>query len=403
MTDQRPDRRAYLARVAARLRLPAPLAEEILEEVEAHIADATRSLIDEGLAADRAELEALARLGDPGELGDGLQRARQTRRRLLSAVGYGAWAAINGLAWGWLFGYVLFAVASVAASLILMATISAAGLSTPGFSAGSAWVGAGFGLFGLVYAGHRVPMVMAARSLRPVPVFRRPVAVVGAALVGGVAFFGYHGAMDATLVVTLLLAPAAFATGALLVGRIPADASGRIRMRGRSILVLIALSTAALLVIGLVTLERNPSDGRYLATTRPIGDAVELPSDLTYGGGGGDGGGVVTRELSFDGAVPAGWSDLRLEGWLGQDVWSDDRGYLVPGQTAPIVVTPMLAGDDPSWLHAELALPVTKQPQLYVVAVTALDADGRRVVLTGPDRVAGPLWIGNAWTWLSTP
>lgn len=86
MTDQRPDRRAYLASVAARLRLPGPLAEEIIEEVEAHIVDATASLVDDGLAPDRAEREAIARLGDPGELGDGLRRARQTRRRLLSAV-----------------------------------------------------------------------------------------------------------------------------------------------------------------------------------------------------------------------------------------------------------------------------------------------------------------------------
>lgn len=403
MTDQRPDRRAYLASVAARLRLPGPLAEEIIEEVEAHIVDATASLVDDGLAPDRAEREAIARLGDPGELGDGLRRARQTRRRLLSAVGYGAWAAINGLAWSWLFGYVLFVVASVVASLILMATVSAAGMSTSGFSTGSAWVGAGLGLFGLVYAGHRVPIVMAARSRRPAEVLQRPVAVVGAALVGGVAIFGYHGAMDATLVVTLLLAPAAFATGALLVGRIPADASGRIRLRGRSILALIALSTAALLVIGLLAVDRNPDDGLYLATTRPIGDAIDLPLDVSYGGGGGDGVGIVGRELSFDGAVPAGWSDLRLEGWLGQDDWSDDRGYLVPGQTAPIVVTPMLAGDDPSWLHAELALPVTKQRRSYVVAVTALDADGRRVVLIGPGRVEGPPWTGNAWRWLTTP
>ena len=167
-------------------------------------------------------------------------------------------------------------------------------------------------------------------------------------------------------------------------------------------LAAVVVSTAALVAISITTLEHDHG-GRMLSTTQPIGGPIDPPLDGPYGGGGSDGGGVVTRELSFDRGIPAGWADVRLEGWLGQDTWSDERGYLAPGQTAPVATTPMLTDGDPTWWHAELRLPTTKERQRYVVAVTALDGAGRRVVILGPDAVAGPTWSGNAWTWLTTP
>ncbi len=103
-----------------------------------------------------------------------------------------------------MFGYALFVVSGVAVSILIVMVVSTTGWSTSGRSMGSAWVGAAFALFGLIYAGHRVPVVMAARSLRPVDAFRRPVAIGGAVLVAGIAIFGYQGAMgamDATLLI----------------------------------------------------------------------------------------------------------------------------------------------------------------------------------------------------------
>jgi uncharacterized membrane protein len=407
MADLRPDRHWYLARVADHLALPGPVAADVIDEIEAHIADSTAGLIEEGLDPDRAEREALARLGDPGELGDGIRRAKQTRRRLLAAAGYGALAAVNGFIWGWILAAAITFLGLGIAALVVFVIVQALGITTssPGFlSSGASFP---YVAFAFGYAGQRVPTVMATRSLRRPEVFRRPVAIAGGVGIGIVAVFWFRTAIDAGTLVTLLLAPFAFAAGALLDLDARAEASGRIRISGRAVLVAVAVTALASSVIALATLQVNPGDGsHYMNTTEPIGPTADgvLPEGTGTMGGGASYGSVVEREFGFDPpGIPAGWTGFRLEAWL-EGPWVEGAGPILPGETAPAASAPMLSNTDPQWLSGELALPPTKAHSTYSIAVTGLGPDGRRYVLSGPETgIPGSAWVGTAWEWLTTP
>ncbi len=91
--------------MATELRLHDDRAREVVDELAAHIADTTDALVGEGLDRERAEREALARLGDARELGRGLRRANRTTRRLLAGATGGAWAATKAGLGGLLIAY----------------------------------------------------------------------------------------------------------------------------------------------------------------------------------------------------------------------------------------------------------------------------------------------------------
>jgi uncharacterized membrane protein len=407
MADPRPDRHAYLAFVADRLALPGLVAQDVLDELEAHIADSSAGLIEEGLDPDRAEREALARLGDPGELGDEIRRAKQTRRRLLAAAGYGALAAVNGFIWGWIFAAAITVLGLVIAALVVSVIVQALGITTssPGFLRSG--VSFPFVTFALGYAGHRVPAVMAARSLRRPEVFRRPVALVGGVAIGIVSIFWLRTAIDPATLVTLLLAPFAFATGALLDLDTRVGASGRIRISARTVLVAVAVTALASSILALATMQVNPPDGasRNTDTTEPIGptaDGVLPEGTVTLDGW--SIGGIVGRELGFDpSGIPAGWTGFRLEAWR-EGPWVDGAGPILTGETAPAASAPMQTTTDLASLAGRLTLPATKADTTYSIAITGLAPDGRRYVLSGPDTgLPGPAWVGTAWEWLTTP
>ena len=133
MSDPRADRDAYLERVAAQLRLADDDAQDVLEELRGHLAETFAGLLDEGLTTDQAERESIARLGDPGELANGIRRARQTRRRLLAAAGAGVMAGVGSVVWGSILAWALTTVASVVAVIVMSVVLSWLHLSTPGF------------------------------------------------------------------------------------------------------------------------------------------------------------------------------------------------------------------------------------------------------------------------------
>ena len=97
--------------MAGRLRLPDEEATDVLEELRSHLAESAAGLVGEGLTAEQAERESIARLGNPDALADGIRTARQTRRRMLAAAGAGVIAATSGLFWGYLFAFALTTVA----------------------------------------------------------------------------------------------------------------------------------------------------------------------------------------------------------------------------------------------------------------------------------------------------
>lgn len=396
MADHRPDRHEYLARVAGHLRLPGPVAADVLEEIDAHIADTTASLIDEGLTPDRGEREALARLGDPGELGDGIRRAQQTRRRLFVAAGYGVIVAVRGFVWGWLFAGAITGLATILATLVLVNMARLTGMFLSG-SAWNSWLGVPYVMFAVGYAGYRVPGAMVARSMRRIATLRWPTAIIGGTLVGILTIFGLRMAMDAGTFWILLLAPIAFAVGALLSADGRSGAPVRIRVTWRTVVVAVAMLTLAQSVAGFAMMRPDFST----FTAEPIGPSAYdvLPAGVRTIGGGGTTIDGVTRSLAFDPpVVSSGWSAFRLELWR-----SDDRGLVASDATAPVRTIDMTP-TEPASFTGEMPLPVTRERLTYADAVTALGPDGRRYVLSGPDGgYPSPPWTGTAWEWLTTP
>ena len=118
MADQRA---AYLDRLSDRLGLPEPWATDVRAEVASHLDDA----IDQGRAAGLDEVaatrEALARLGSPDALADGLRAAHQTRRRLVAAIAGGAAAGVGGGILGTVFGWMLLLALGIGAAALAAA------------------------------------------------------------------------------------------------------------------------------------------------------------------------------------------------------------------------------------------------------------------------------------------
>lgn len=401
MSDPRADRQAYLQRVGARLGLPPASQVDVLDELEGHIAESTATLRDEGLSAELAEREALARLGDPGQLADGLRQARQTRRRLLLATGHGVWAAIGGAFWGYLFAFGIVLLSANLSATVVSFLIQQLGVTTSGWDAPSGILTIPYAAFASAYAGRRVPPAVSRRSERPVRAVAFPIAFVGGLALTILAIFTIRVPLDETMVIVLLLLPIGFVVGAMTVPD-RADARGRVHIRGRGIVGLVLLSSLALTLFGAATMRTGPADagtGIDPGIARVGPPASDLLGTTMLGWGGGWSGGVAAMHLSADSpAALSGWRGVRLEAWPAADA----SGRLQTSAVSPVVTAPMVAQDG-SW-SGKLELPVAKGRAWFAVFYTAVAPDGRRYVLAGPD---GPMasrpWVGNVWEWFTTP
>jgi hypothetical protein len=401
MSDARADRDAYLDLVAARLRLPDDAATEVLEELRGHLAESAASLIDEGLTPDQSEREAIARLGSPGELADGLRVARQTRRRMLAAVGAGAIAATGGLVWGYIFATALTVLAAVSSTLIISVALQALGLTTPGSQPMTDVLSIPFAIFVPGYAAHRMVGAVAARSARPVRSIQRPIAVVGGIVLAAMTIFVVRSELDPIKVVTLLATPVGFAIGAML-----ARDGSQVRLRqvpGRWVVALFVVATLTLTGIAAATIKINPT-GEYT-----VDDGVAnigAPATDVFGSGWLDQqsstglgfvSGVVLSPTPPD--LLDGWHDLRLEAWPVVDRTS----VIDPTADGPAAIAPMTRDESGSFA-AELDLGTSKDQRWYAVATTGIAPNGGRYILSGPDGpVATRPWAGTVWEWFTTP
>ena len=209
-----PPRDRYLERLETHLRMPPEAAWDVLDEVEAHIADAIAAGIDEGLTPEAAEHRALERLGPPDALGKDLRRTHQTRRRLLAAVGGGAWQAARGAVRGYLGGtVVMIGILLGATFLIAVAAIVARGFSVDiPISLGQVLI---YGpLWGAIWvAGREMTTAISDRSLRSIESIRLPIASLGGGVVA--AFVWFVPADHTRLTIALALAtPLVFVSSA---------------------------------------------------------------------------------------------------------------------------------------------------------------------------------------------
>lgn len=402
MSDPRADRDAYLERVSARLRLPEGDASDVIEELRGHLDESVTSLLDEGLTPDQAERESIARLGDPGELADGIRTARQTRRRLLAAAGSGAVAAVGGVVWGYLFAAALATVAGVSTTILLSFALQSLHLSTPGYRMATDLLSVPFALFIPAYAAHRMVGAIAVRAARPAGTIRRPVALVGGGLLAIVVVFMIPFDDGLIGMLVLLAIPVGFATGALLAR--DENALRLRRLSGRWVLALLGIATLTLTVVSLATSEFYP-DGGYSAeytfeqlnppATDVLGDGwVAQGSSIGLG---------YLGEVTLS-PEPAnlldGWRDLRIEAWPASD---EVRFDIDASATAPAFIAPMARDEFGQYVGA-LDLGVSKERHEYLVATTGIAPDGTRYLLGGPDGPVTPRpWIGTVWQYLTTP
>lgn len=403
MSDPRADRGAYLDQVAAGLRLPAASQADVLEELDDHIAESVAGLRVAGLSAELAEREALGRLGDPGELAEGIRSARQTRRRLLLATGYGVWAAVGGAFWGWLFAFGVVLLSVMISSLLVTTLISQLHISVSGWDTWSGALTIPYAIFASVYAGRSVPSAVAARADRRVRDVARPVAAVGGGILAILSVGMVRLPLDPATVVVLLIVPIGFAVGALTAR--DGEALGRrVRIRGRWIVGLVVLSTLAWTASGIATLRINTeanqtgSDADFAVIGPPASNV------LGEAGVGGSSswvdGQLYDRALTIKPAdALSGWRELRLEAWPA----ADDHDLAVdPAASAPVVIAPLEVHDG-SW-SGRLQTPVAKIQDWFVVATTGVAPDGRRYVIGAPDGlIRTQPWVGTVWEWLTTP
>ena len=122
---------AYLDRMASALVLPAADVAEVRAELTDHIADSVASLEAEGLDAERAIRETLARLGSPVELGRQIRAAHQSTRRLLAGAGGGVFAASGGFVLGWIAGFAI-ALVVIIIGAACYGVLGLAGIKVPG-------------------------------------------------------------------------------------------------------------------------------------------------------------------------------------------------------------------------------------------------------------------------------
>lgn len=395
MADLRPtDRELYLARVAAALRMTDPATQEITEELAAHLADARDDLVTAGLTLEQADREALARLGNPEDLADGVRRAHQSRRRLATAIGPALAATIRGLVVGYFFGGGLLTVASILAFAAVSLVFSTLQVSISGYDTG--WFGGPIALFVAAYAGHGIPHVVADRTWRRVEDIRVPIGLIGAVFVAIVAWFLIRVPLDVPMVAVLAGAPVAFLVGAATAAERP-----RRRMSFKAFVGLLAIATAACLAVGLLTARWNTDDGTAGQYVPEMGtSAFEAPvpewaqpmsaSASSFGG--------PTVELSVAWDTAAGrsaWRDVRAEIWRSGP--PDDPRLLDAAPTA--IVEPTVAEE---WVSATVTLPLATERTWYRVALTGVAPDGQRYVLSEDASVHRVDFVGSAWEWLTS-
>lgn len=401
----------YLARVSAGLGLPEPHASEVHDELAAHLADATAALIEEGLTQEQAEREAIARLGSPDVLADGLRRAQQTRRRLLAGATGGVWAAVGHGIGGTILGYgLLMAVALTIA--VLVAVLNrfirfdwSLDLNVP-WQAWTTALAAGAMSVGAFLGARRAVQATAARSLRPVRKIGPWWALGGTVVLGLWVLFILRMPLGWPAVAAELLIPLSFAAGATVM----VERRGpRIRMRHILLAAVVGFVLPIVLLYG-----ATAQVGTTLSAigSEPYASADEMwralhydligqrpPDDVAaaFEGGGytADGGLVSPYSDVASGIDLSGWHDFRFEAWRRLL----EAGSLDPNFRAPFVTAPAV----PVGTRLEATLRVDRTPGViyYGLVLIGIGPDGQRYLLSGMNG-GQTSFVGTIWDWFTT-
>jgi hypothetical protein len=400
------DRESFLAEVHRRLDLPDPVANEVIEEVAAHIDDGAADLREHGEAPDDAEQRAVRRLGDPHELAASLSRARRGRW-ILAAVGGGIRGVIvegGRVSLFVLAAGVLAALAIVAAVLVLSGPGDLpGGLDPTSITYYYATRVAPWGSLGPVavviafcaYLGWVMPARIARSTVRSVPGVRRLVAAVGMGVGSVLVWFVLPLSLDPILAIGYPLAPLAFGVAAL---RAPTQPRFRPRVRGLiALAAAFVMFTAAQFGMLFIVLGGHNLTADFSAIgeqPEAVGLHVGFVEVHNWPVGSGNGATSIGRLTTVDilsdqpDDVRALFPSLQVEVW---PVAAQD-GILRAGP-APlaIVAQPIQPGNGIAW-----SMPYPRTSVVVVTFVVGITPDGRRVVL--PDEF-GELDIGPTPPW----
>ena len=417
----------YLEQMRAGLDLPEGLADDAVQEIADHVEDTRRALAEEGLEADAAVREALARLGSPTELAGNLRRAHQSRRRLLAGAAGGVFSIPAGTILGALMGLLAFLPA-------LWVLDRMPDLNGPiGDVIRRPIPRALLYMVALFVAARTAVAVCTAVSRRRPSSIGWLVALLGTPLIAAWVLFIDRQYQSWPYAVAEMLVPAAFAAGAFL--RVNGSRIGLPNHRWRVTAAIMCFGVVAGLLAGL-TLPLSARDvmtpwtsqGRVVSNLDVAGPLVPqsmLPSPMTIDEHGmqlfchHEGADQFDCQLrpsaySFDAEAMAAaikddteWSDYRIEVWPGiidyQTGASYASGGIVPGASRPAIS--ILVDKDGALPYTPLVegafrLPPRRDGPAWWILVTAQGPDGNRYRLTdGTSAVV--LFEGTLWDWLT--
>jgi hypothetical protein len=358
--------------------MPDEASGAVLEELATHIDDAVAAGIRNGLTADEAERDALARLGPPDELGDDLRRTHQTRRRLLAAVGAGAWHATQGAARGYLGGLVVALAIMVGGGLVVALVAGIFRFST---SESATWrlfqVFVYPSIWGAAWLSARYLVeTVSDRSLRAVELVRGRIAWIGAGLVAvPVALLPAdhtHITVGLAVATPLVFAIGALTTNRNLSERIRPEAwTSRIPLIKRTVYVAFVVLVIGSLVVSVLLaglsepvisepdgavdepLPPPPAQQRWISAGFDVVAPTVVDLDAIFLAHGFARDGFLIVDVPDDRIDWDEWTGLQFEVWPATSPRNGDGQQAVVGR-APLAVVPV---DDP-WASGEIAVRV---------------------------------------------
>lgn len=385
-------RQIYLAELDGLIPFPPERRAEIVQEISAHLDDATA----DGLSEARAQ----SRLGTPVDLARELARPEQTGLRLLAAAGAGVRAAVGP----WLYGYLLMSLIIFVGLLVVSAVLRVASELASrdlALSLNGGWntVLTALALtVALAFAG-RAAVAAASTAARRLRSDVQPwVAGIGAALAAVVLLLLIEFPQNAVSVVALAVAPAGVAVGAYR-----PDLVGAARRVGATTLLVTLLGLTAFSLIGLYATAPSVSVGEELPAeaferrTAIVGPTWGAPDELPLleSSGWSAGDGAVSAEWDIRRSEGlAQFTDLRLEAWHAENGadWRFDSRYDAPFAVGPVERrNGILAG----------SVVTNRDPDvdMWHLVLTGLAPDGVRYVL---DASGGgqSTFSGTVWDWV---
>jgi hypothetical protein len=401
----------YLEALRHELPLPSPQREEAVEEIAAHVADATADLVAQGVAPADAERRIIGRFGPPDQLADALAAARREQWQLATAAGVAVRVTFGTGLWALLVGWLTLLVGAIAISMLARWATQLIGWPS---ASDMVWdsranVVVGSLVAGLAaYAiGRALPPALALGARRRVSVVRPWILGLGCLASAALGLYLIEAEYEPISATLTALLPAWFALGVLRPQLLPGWFPGNARAIG---LVLVLVSALVILPLGLLS---ESSDAVETSPTQAVDTSSPIPSferiapllgrdtlftsrsmDSVTGGGVG-----FSWELADSDALD-GFSDLHVEVWVGLGPENVSGISTLDPAVARPLGTAAADRSNPGRLTAELAIPLIPERDHYLVALVGTDPQGDRRLLAQPEDVLGR-WSGSVWEYLT--